>query len=404
MRIGIEAQRLLRTKKFGIEVVALNLLRHLPAADPANEYILFTRNGDDAACLSGLQNIRVVILPALTYADWEQVQLPRAVKREGIDLLLCTGNTAPLFTNVPTVLMLHDVISFERPLFGERGQSLYQRLGNAYRTVVSRIAMSRAARIVTVSAHERMLIAARFPSTAPKLSFIHNGVDRNAFSAVPEREVRAVQQRFGLPRSYFLHFGNTDPKKNSAFVLRSYTEYAAGTGNPIPLVLTGLERERMMQWLNSAGCGHLAPLIITPGHIPHRSVPALYQSAIGLLFPSTRESFGLPVLEAMAAGVPVIALPHSSLPEVTEDAVLFTIDGDTAHFAGRMLQLHREPQHAVTLAQSGRRRAELFAWESSAMRYSELIAAAGRVLEPRTAQHRHHTIPTFKYTLPTPLS
>lgn len=400
MRIGIEVQRLLRTKKYGIEVVAFNLLRHLPAADPANDYILFTRNGDDAACLSGLQNIRVVILPALSYADWEQVQLPRALARERIDLLLCTGNTAPLFTDVPTVLTVHDVISFERPLFGERGQSLYQRLGNAYRTVVSRIAMARAARIVTVSAQERMLIADRFPSTASKLSFIHNGVDRTAFDAVPERDVRNVSRRYGLPRSYFLHFGNTDPKKNSEFVLRSYVEYASGVAHPLPLVLTGLDRALVLQWLNRTGNGHLAPFIFTPGHIPHRSVPALYQSAIGLLFPSTRESFGLPVLEAMAAGVPVIALPNSSLPEVTADTVLFTMDGDTAHCAGQMLRLHHEPQQAVTLVQRGRRRAELFTWEATAACYAKLITAAGRILEPREPK-KLPLIPTFHITAST---
>ena len=74
MRIGIEAQRILRRNKHGIDIVALNILRNLPLLDTANEYVLFTRNGEDASCLSMLSNIRTVILPALTYADWEQIR------------------------------------------------------------------------------------------------------------------------------------------------------------------------------------------------------------------------------------------------------------------------------------------------------------------------------------------
>ncbi|MFZ4622520.1 MAG: glycosyltransferase family 4 protein, partial [Bacteroidota bacterium] len=294
MRIGIEAQRLLRKNKYGMDIVALNLLRNITTADPKNDYVLFTRNGDDAACLSTLRNIRVVILPALSYADWEQIQLPLAVKREKIDILHCTSSTAPLFISVPVVLTVHDVICFERPLFGEQGQSLYQRFGNAYRTLVSRIAMHNASKIITVSHAEKEKIAERFPSLTNKISVIHNGVDKESFRTTSEKNVLAVRKRYSLPKSYFLHFGSSDPKKNTSLVLRSFIEYASGAEKIFPLVVTGVSRSSVSTFLRKNSAEHLSRHIHAADHIPHEHLPAVYASALALLFPSNRESFGLP--------------------------------------------------------------------------------------------------------------
>jgi glycosyltransferase involved in cell wall biosynthesis len=395
MRIGIEAQRLLRKKKFGIDIVALNLLRNITAADPRNEYILFTRNGDDVSCLSSLKNIRVVILPALTYADWEQIHLPLAVKRERIDILHCTSSTAPLFVSVPVVLTVHDVICFERPLFGERGQSLYQRLGNAYRTLITRSAMTSASKIITVSHSEKERIAARFPSLNTKISVIHNGVDREAFRTSSEKEVLAVRKRYSLPNSYFLHFGSSDPKKNTALVLRAYAEYASSTKRIFPLVLSGVPRSAVLTFLRKNSAEYLSQYIHTADHFTHKHLPSVLASALALLFPSSRESFGLPVIEAMAAGVPVIALKNKCSMEIAGEAALFLRSEHPSEIVSAMQFIQNDPQSVITLVQRGAEHAEGFSWRRCAEMYAQQFSRyrhfiASPVIGPCTADIQFH--------------
>jgi glycosyltransferase involved in cell wall biosynthesis len=386
MRIGIEAQRILRRNKHGIDIVALNILRNLPLLDTANEYVLFTRNGEDASCLSMLSNIRTVILPALTYADWEQIRLPLAVRKEKIDILLCTSSTAPLFVSVPTILTVHDVISFERPLFGKQGQSVYQRLGNAYRTVVSRRAMANADKIVTVSNFEKEQIVTRFPQLQNRVSVIHNGVDAQFFSTAGEKDVRAVQQQYALPRSYFLHFGNSDPKKNTAFVIRSFVTYAMKTNNIVPLVVTDLPRSTVDALLKKYSADHLSEHIHTPGYIAHDHLPEMYASALALLFPSKRESFGLPILEAMAAGVPVIALKNSAVAEVAGDAALFLRSEHTHELASAMNVVQTDSQKVIAQVQRGIDRAAQFGWKRAAELYA-LQFSSFRHMIPVSVDH-----------------
>ena len=132
MRIGIEAQRLFRKKKHGMDMVALELIRSLQRTDTRNEYFIFIRADKDRQVLTESPNFHIVEIPGGPYPWWEQVLLPRAVKKYKCEILHCTGNTAPLFSPVPLILTLHDIIFLETSLrgimFGEG--SNYQRFGN----------------------------------------------------------------------------------------------------------------------------------------------------------------------------------------------------------------------------------------------------------------------------------
>src|SRR5690348_13137447 len=113
MRIGIEAQRIFRPKKHGMDVVAIELIKNLQALDHKNEYVIFSRKGVDDHTIDESGNFALDRFSAITYADWEQIQLPVRMRKNKIDILHCTANTAPLQCPVPLLLTLHDIIYLE---------------------------------------------------------------------------------------------------------------------------------------------------------------------------------------------------------------------------------------------------------------------------------------------------
>ena len=113
MRIGIEAQRILRPKKHGMDVVALELIKNLQEIDRQNDYVVFSRNDKDESAIAESSNFKIEKFSSFTYADWEQVKLKKAVTAKKIDLLHCTANTAPLSLSIPLIVTLHDIIYLE---------------------------------------------------------------------------------------------------------------------------------------------------------------------------------------------------------------------------------------------------------------------------------------------------
>src|SRR6476620_9407357 len=158
MRIGIEAQRIFRPKKHGMDVVAIELIRNLQQIDKKNEYVIFCNKGVNDDTIVASSNFQIDKSSTLTYAHWEQLYLPLEVKKQKLDLLHCTANTAPLRCKVPILLTLHDIIYLENVDF--KGTA-YQNLGNLYRRwLVPKIA-KKASLILTVSQFEKENILRR---------------------------------------------------------------------------------------------------------------------------------------------------------------------------------------------------------------------------------------------------
>ncbi|GAC1484701.1 MAG: hypothetical protein NVS1B13_10390 [Flavisolibacter sp.] len=159
MRIGIEAQRIFRLKKHGLEVVVIELIRQLQKLDKQNEYVIFIRPDKDRDSIKETENFKLRLIPAFSYPEWEQIRLPIVAKKENINFLHCTSNTAPLRSPVPILLTLHDIIYIEKIDF--RGSS-YQDFGNIYRRYVVKNVIGKTKIITTVSQWEKQSILERF--------------------------------------------------------------------------------------------------------------------------------------------------------------------------------------------------------------------------------------------------
>jgi len=375
MRIGIEAQRLLRPHKHGMDIVALRLLEALLRIDPAHEYILFTRPDTDRACLPVADRLTVAEVRAPQYALWEQLALPMAARSYGLDLLHCTANTAPLNPPAPLVLTLHDVLFMDQAARRDSA-SAYQRFGNRYRSWLVPHLIPRCRRIVTVSEFARRQIIEALPTASDKLTVVHNGVGEAFSRPVADEELSAVKARYHLPDRFYFHLGNTDPRKNTQAVLTAFVQFAA-TDPAARLVVTGGEPAFVSQW-SAADQQCLRERCCFIGYVATPDLPALYRLAEAFLFPSISEGFGLPILEAMACGTPVITATTTSMPEVAGDAALLVDPFKPEAISAALTQL-REEGLRTRLITRGLARVSNYSWDAAARRlltvYQEAIPA-----------------------------
>jgi glycosyltransferase involved in cell wall biosynthesis len=366
MRIGIEAQRLFRSRKHGMDIVALELIRAIQRLDHSNDYVVFVRPDDDVDCIQESPNVTIVPVEASSYAHWEQIRLPQAAAAAGVDLLHCTANTAPVRCPIPTIVTLHDIIFLEGRSGSAGKGSLYQRLGNTYRRrLVPRI-VSRVDRILTVSEYEGRRIKARFPGLQTDVSVVHNAVS-NRFSEVRSWDDLAVtRRRYGLPEDFLLFLGNTDPKKNCPAVVEAYCRYASTSPDPLPIVLADFDEARLSRLLKRFRAEDLAESFVLPGYLANEDMPAIYSAATAFLYPSLRESFGLPILEAMACGTPVLTSTTSAMPEVAGTAALLVDPGSVDEMTSGITVLARDARLRQRLRRAGLRRASEFSWDRNA--------------------------------------
>jgi len=369
MKIGIEGQRLFRKRKHGMDMVALELIRNLQEIDHENEYMIYVSPDVDKTALHSTPNFRIVELNGGFYPLWEQVALPRAAKKDGCEILHCTSNTAPVNTQIPLVITLHDIIYMESsyPKILSGSGTTYQKFGNFYRKLVVPQVIKKSEAIITVSNFEKDRIGEFFGmKDDPRLKAVYNGVGTHFKPATDAAELSRVKSRYKLPDRFFFFLGNTDPKKNTKGTLKAYSDYITQTGSDILLVMLDFDRGELDKILDQISDRSLIDRIILTGYVTNTDLPAIYSQCTLFLYPSLRESFGIPLLEAMACGVPVITSNTSSMPEIAGDAAFIIDPFKPEEITAAMVKLTSDEKLKKEMVIKGIPQAAKFSWRSMA--------------------------------------
>lgn len=368
MKIAIEGQRLFRVKKHGMDMVALELIKNLQLIDKENTYYVFVKPDEDSGCIPEADNFKIIPLEGGAYPIWEQKTLPNAVKQYGCDLLHCTSNTAPLKSTVPLMITLHDIIYLESVSLFKKGGTWYQKFGNMYRRFVVPKVVKSSKKIITVSNFEKNRIKEffGFPEADNRLVAVYNGVSEHFKPVTDQQELERVKVKYQLPDQFLFFLGNTDPKKNTKGVLKAFSDFLKKTSKPIKLVMLDYDKEALDTLLSEIGDKKLIDHIHLTGYVVNTDLPAIYSQCKLFLYPSLRESFGIPMLEAMRCGVAVITSNTSSMPEVAADAAYFVDPYKPEQITQGIETLLSDDTLRNNLIQKGFERSASFSWKSMA--------------------------------------
>ena len=351
----------------GIPNYIHNLLSSLGQVDRDNEYFLYTgRPLPMELDLPGNFRVETVSFPSPRLQLWYQIGLPLRMKRDRLDLFHDPVYPLPFHLPVPGVITVHDLSNYTDPGV------------HSFRSVMAGkffpLHLRKARRIITDSRYTASRIKGIFPWTEDRIRVIHLGVSENFKRVEDGGALRSVAENYGLPSRFMLFLGTLEPRKNLDRLLAAFADCAGDV--PHSLVIAGglgWKYERLLKRISShpvAGRIHLT------GFVEEEDLPALLSMAEFLVYPSLLEGFGLPILEAMACGTPVLTSDTSSMPEIAGDAAYLIDPGSVESITGGLRRLAADEGLRVELARRGRKRASGFSWRKTAEQTLEVYRSA----------------------------
>lgn len=379
MRIGIDARAYGWT---GIGRYARNLLATVTAEAAAThqviEFVVFVPP-QYAQEVAALPRTRVIPVRDSYYSLYEQTGFLARLLTTKVDLMHFLHFNAPIAYRRPFVVTIHDLIRFHFP--GQRHTSRLHRW--AYRAVFAS-AVNNAQHIIAVSEFTKSELIKKFPSVNAKVSAIGEGVEER-FSPTQSSADDGTIHRLGITRPYVLYVGLWMEHKNLSGLLHAF-RLARDAGFPGTLVMTGDRTAGGEDIRTHAEREGIARALVLPGRVSDDDLPVLYRHARTFVFPSLYEGFGLPPLEAMASGTPVIAARAGSLPEVLGDAALYADPYSPRDIAAALLLLESEPQLREQLCVRGKARARQFSWKICGRATLDLYRGNSKLETPNPKQ------------------
>jgi glycosyltransferase involved in cell wall biosynthesis len=370
LRVGIDARVLTETAPLGVSRYLAALLRATAELEPHNEYLLYVCSPSltEAPFTAEPFRQRVLMGNAVLAKPlvWQQLYFPWQAWRDRVDVLFSPYYSGPLFSPMPQVVCLHD-ISFS--LFPQDSPSWIHFKPKFLAWPSSR----RAARVTTVSEFSRQEIVRVYGLAPEKVVVIPAGTEEQLWRRTRGTAAKAVVHR---DAPFFLFVGSLRPRRQVGLVIQALAQLPAHS----QLVVVGeSDPTRQATVVSTARQWHVAERVHCLGHVTDEELEELYRRAIALVSPSTYEGFGLPVLEALSRGLPVIAWDIPVVREVAGDAAVLLQSGDVAGLVTAMRQVESDATLRQTLCQAGKARAGKFSWRRSAAAFLAVLCdAAGK--------------------------
>jgi glycosyltransferase involved in cell wall biosynthesis len=398
MRIGINSL-FLQKPSTGMGQHLMRLLEGLDALDEKDhEYVLLAPRFRRAYTVHGpklsdrFREVEVVSALArlgenVEQVWWEQIGIVRAGMQEQIDLLHCPYWSNPLWSPWPTVVTVHDVIQFVLPEYA------WRKISRLYFGLVSRGARHADA-IITVSECSKRDIVKLLGLPPERIHVIGNAVDPSKHPVRDAWQLAGVRDRYGIGQRFVLYFGGFDLRKNVPRLIEAYAELPPSSRKEYQLVIAG-RYQHLGHPLFPDPRATVARLgldgqVVFTGQIREQDKAPLYSAATLFAFPSRYEGFGMPVLEAMACGTPVLTSNCSALPEVVGDAGLLVDPNDTGAIRDGLATLLADPARRDELARRGLERARLFTWRQVA---EQTVRVYEQILRARQRPTLAHEVP-----------
>jgi len=373
MKIGIDI-RVIGKNRTGDEVYFFNLVKNLAAADKKNKYYLYTdrdleKDSDLKREIEKLglgSNFKIIFLNSPNRFCWNLWALPKYLKKNPVDIFH-TQYIAPLWLpkNTKLVLTIHDISFNFFPEYIKKTDLFF------LKTLLAR-SIRRADKIITVSASEQKQIIDFYKIPPEKIDFTYNGVDFEKFSQNFSNEQKnTVGVKYKLPEKFLLYIGTLQPRKNIPIIIEAIKSLDTN------LVLAGnREAHNFDQKINEAiEKNGLQDKIIFPGWIDEEDKPILLQMADCFVFPSLYEGFGIPIIEAMAAGLPVVCSDIPVLREIGKNAALLCDPKNSQQFEENILKTSNDQPLREKLVRTGIETAQNFTWQKTAEKTLEVYTS-----------------------------
>lgn len=374
LTIGVDASRALTEQKTGTEHYSASLLEALARLWEAQRrrLVLYVNSSSGAEARGKLGfelppswQIRAIPFPRL----WTHARLSVEMIARRPDVLFVPSHVVPLIHPRRTVVTIHDLGYLYYPQAHTWGSRFYLHISTLFSVRAAR-------RVIAISEATKRDLVDKYKVPNQKIRVIYHGRDPLFQAVTDQAKIRETVTRYGVRQPYFIHVGTLQPRKNLGLLIETWDALRQTMESPPQLLLAGRRGWLYSSLFESIRARGLGDLIKLADYVERDDLPALYSGSVALTFPSLYEGFGLPPLEAMSCGTPVLASNASSLPEVVGDASILLDPHDPAAWTNALSRVITDPQLRAEMSRKGLERAAHFSWEKCAR---ETLAVLTRV-------------------------